>query len=417
MRDPAPLSPPQPEAALRSPADAPTDPAFRWFAGGVGSWFGAWGIQIVVFSWLVVGELGASPEWVGIAQTSIMLPALLLILLGGAAADRADPRTLLILLHAAACLPIALLAGALLWGQLTLGGLILYGVAMGTVSAFTMPARDTLLSRVAGTDMMRAVTGMTAVQFGSQALGTLSAGATRWLGPIPLLALQAAVLLAGSLATMRIPPRVPPSQPASRRSAWHEIAEGLSLVARSERLGSTLLLVLAVGFFFVGPFIVAIPLLIRDFYRGGAAEISLAFMMFPLGTIAGSVVLRARGGVRRKGLAALGALLFGAASLSCMGAGLPFPGMIAATGAWGLAAAVFINCSRTLYQEAAPAAQRARVLSVYQLCFLGGAPLGSAIAGLVSGSIGTLATLQLFAGGMTLAVCGVWLFTNMSRFE
>ena len=136
-------------------------------------------------------------------------------------------------------------------------------------------------------------------------------------------------------------------------------------------------------------------------------------MMFPLGTIAGSVVLRARGGVRRKGLAALGALLFGAASLSCIGAGLPFPGMIAATGAWGLAAAVFINCSRTLYQEAAPAAQRARVLSVYQLGFSGAAPVGAIIMGYVVDRLGASQAMVYPCIAMILSVCIIGMTTRV----
>ena len=44
--------------------------------------------------------------------------------------------------------------------------------------------------------------------------------------------------------------------------------------------------------------------MVREVYAGGAAEISLVFMLFPLGTIAGSLWLRSRG-LRRKGRSAL----------------------------------------------------------------------------------------------------------------
>ena len=81
---------------------------FGWYVAGVGAWFGAFGMQQVLFSWLVVGELRAEPRWVGIAQSASMVPSFLLILLGGALADRRDRRALLIRLH--------LLAGALAVG-------------------------------------------------------------------------------------------------------------------------------------------------------------------------------------------------------------------------------------------------------------------------------------------------------------
>jgi hypothetical protein len=139
--------------------------------------------------------------------------------------------------------------------------------------------------------------------------------------------------------------------------------------------------------------------------------------MFPLGTIAGSLSLRARGGVRRKGLAALLALTFGAGNLGAIGLGLPFPGMVGATFLWGLAGAVFINCSRILYQEAAPPEHRGRVLSVYQVGFMGGAPAGAIFAGVAGQQLGALSALLLFGAGMLVFVAVSWATTDLARME
>jgi MFS family permease len=65
---------------------------FPWYVAGVGTWFGGFGMQQVLFSWLVVGELHAEARWVGVAQSASMIPSFLLILLGGALADRRDRR-------------------------------------------------------------------------------------------------------------------------------------------------------------------------------------------------------------------------------------------------------------------------------------------------------------------------------------
>jgi MFS family permease len=391
--------------------------AYRRFGLGIASWFGAFGMQGVLFSWLVVGELQARAEWVGIAQTATFAPSLLLLLVGGAAADRADTQRVLVRLHMAAALPPLLLALAVQGGWLRMALLLAYGVAMGTITAFAMPARDTLLYRVAGADMMRAVTGMTAVQFGSQALGTLVAGGARWVGSAPMLLVQALVFLGGALATSRIPPAPPLPRDGARTPALRDIADGLKEVAREPRLRSPIALVMAVGVFFIGPFLVTFPLLVRDHYGGGVAELSLVLMTFPVGTIAGSLAIRARGGIRRKGRAALLALGSGAAMLAIIGSGLPFAGMLAATTLWGLAGAFFINCSRTLVQENAPPAHRARVLSVFQLGFLGGGPVGSLTAGLLAGRVGPLGTLQLCGATMLVFVTLVWLLSSTSRME
>jgi MFS family permease len=293
--------------------------------------------------------------------------------------------------------------------RVSLGALLLFALCMGTLTAFTLPARDALLSRVAGHDMLRAVTGMTATQFGAQAAGALAAGATRWVGGAPMLLFQGLVLAAGALAAARLPRGVRASH-LPPQSALHDLTLGLRTVARDPGLRGLTLCLMGVGLFFIGPFLVTFPLLVHGHYGGDVTSLSVLFMLFPVG----SLVLRARG-VARRGRAALLALLFGSTILGVIGLGLPLPLLFVATLCWGLGGSVFINCSRTLFQEAAPAAQRGRVLSVFQLCFVGAAPLGSLTAGFCNGWIGPLATLQLFACAMLTLVATVWLTTPTSR--
>jgi MFS family permease len=399
------------------PSSAPAPADFRFFAGGVGSWFAGWGLNGALFAWLVAGELRAPDAWVGIAQSATLWPSLLFLLLGGTLADRVDPRRLLIVLHAVVALPVLLLATGVATHRLSLPALIAYGLCLGTVSAFVMPARDALLSRVAGPDLMHAVTTMTAVQFGSQALGTASAAAARWLGTVPMLGVLALVMVAGSLATRGVPAVAPLVRSGPRVTAGREILEGLQRVARASRLRAPVLLVAAVGLFFIGPFLAVFPVVIVQHYDGDVDRLALVSMLFPLGTILGSLAMRARGGVRRKGRAALIALCVGAVALGAIGQQLPFGGLVALTFTWGLAGAMFINCSRTLFQQHAPPASRGRVLAVFQLGFVGTAPLGSLASGFLSAAIGPFATLQVCAlAMMTVVVCSA-LFTDTVKME
>ena len=86
----------RPDAVSRDPDAATIPRAYRQFTLGTGLWFGGWGMLQVLFSWLVVGELRAREELVGVAQLALVLPALLFLLLGGAVADRLDRRRLLV---------------------------------------------------------------------------------------------------------------------------------------------------------------------------------------------------------------------------------------------------------------------------------------------------------------------------------
>jgi hypothetical protein len=56
-------------------------------------------MQTIVFPWLVTVVLHESPARLGIAQMSLMAPAILFTRLGGAVADRADCRRLLVRGH------------------------------------------------------------------------------------------------------------------------------------------------------------------------------------------------------------------------------------------------------------------------------------------------------------------------------
>jgi len=81
----------------------------------------------------------------------------------------------------------------------------------------------------------------------------------------------------------------------------------------------------------------------------------------------------------------------------------PFLGLVAGTSS-GARGAVFINCSRTLFQAAAPAAQRGRVLAVYQLGFMGGAPIGTFPVRFAVAALGLHGTLLAAAAVMTVLV-------------
>src|SRR5262245_12538600 len=287
---------------------AETGRGFIWYVAGVGAWFGAFGMQQVQFSWLLVGELHAEARWVGVAQGASMIPNFLLILLGGAVADRSDRRRLLMRLHLSATLLALGLVAVVAGGVLSLGLLIAYALAIGSLGAFVMPARDALLSEVAGENLMRAVTLMTLVQWASQATGALVGGSARWIGTGPALGLLAATYLAGAptLARLAVAPRASgPPHPALRIA---DLLVGVREVLRSSLLRPVALLVAAVGALFVGPMMVVFPLLIRDYYGGDVAELGLLQMCLPVGTIIGSLALLALGGLRRKGRAQIAAL-------------------------------------------------------------------------------------------------------------
>jgi MFS family permease len=363
------------------------------FLLGTGSWFGAFGLHGVLFSSLLVVYLEESEVRVGAAQSAVMLPAVLLILVGGAVADRRDRRRLMMLTHG-----------------------IAYALCLGTAQAFGNPARDSLLSEVVDGEMGRAVASMTLIQWGAQAVGALAGSLARAVGVAAALWGQALVFGLGILAFQRLP-RAEPREKAPPMRV-RDMTSGVREVWASPVLLPSLLLVCAVGVAFIGPFMVVFPLMVRDVYGGGVTEISLVSTTFPVGTIIGSTALVRRGGVRRKGPAQLVALLGAASLLLVISLGLPFVGTLACVLVWGACASVFMIAGRTLFQQYATEEHRARVLSTYTLGFMGAAGVaGAPLSGVLVSALGPLQALRVL-GLMMFAVVGlVTFFSSIAKVD
>ena len=390
--------------------------SYTRFLLGNALWFLAFGLQSVVFPWLVVEVLRESPARVGLAQTFSLVPALPLLLVGGTLADRFDPRRLLVALHLVFALLCAGLAALVAAGGLSYPRLLGFALLGGALSALQVPARDAQLYPIARASLSRGVVGANLVTQGAQAAGGLAAAALAALGAPAVLLVQAALALAGAIpvAALRSPAASPALAHAPRpglagigaalRAAWH-----------SPVLRPVVLLNLAVGVLFVGPYGVVLPLLVRDVYGGGPREIGLLLAMLPLGGIAASLAVFARGGIRRNGRALLLGQGFASLCIGALAATPPFAGAAAAVLLWGVGSAFFLSAGRTLCFGYAPESQRATLLALHALGILGGGVLGSLLCGGLVSVLGTPATLALQAGAMLACLALAALRTEAAR--
>lgn len=390
----------------------PAARAFPWYLAGVSSWFASSGMQIIVFPWLVTVVLHEPAARVGIAQMSLMAPSIFLMLLGGAVADRADCRRLLVRGHLVAALPPLLLGVVIARGGLAYGGLIAYALAVGTAGAFVMPARDAMLTRVAAGGLGRAVAVMTATQFAAQLAGIVVGGSAGAIGAPALLLLQAAVLAFGGIAALRLP-AAPPVAGAAAQSRLRAMRDGLRAAAESPILVPVLVANLAVGVLYVGAFLVILPLIVRDVYGGGSAELSLVSLGFWGGSIGSTLVQIRLGALRRPGRAIVVALFLGAGVLAAMAWPSPFPTFVALCLVWGLGAGVVMTQARTLVQSAAPETHRARILSLFQLGLMGGAPVGALLIGYLAALTGPRGAAVYPAGCMLLVLARLLLRSRL----
>ena len=111
-------------------------------------WFMAFGLQMVLFPYLITNKLGLNGTELGLANMALAAPSVVFLLIGGVVAERADGKMMLMLLHSLAAIPPLILAFFVHQGWLVYFLMVGYGMAMGTIGAFMMPARDSILNEV-----------------------------------------------------------------------------------------------------------------------------------------------------------------------------------------------------------------------------------------------------------------------------
>jgi predicted MFS family arabinose efflux permease len=405
------MSQPPPPAGPRS--DAPP-PQLTSYLGGTACWFAAFGIQQVLITYLGAEVLKLPGIWFSLAQAAGTIPATLLMLYGGAVVERRDLRLVMMSAHLLSIIPPIGLAVLVRTDQLNFTGLFAFGLLAGTVSSFMIPAREAMLGRVAGSAIQSAVRYALLAQFIAQILGMIFARFAATLGVPAVFVVQAGLQALGAFLAWRLAP-APPFPPAagSGVSALARIGEGLREVRGSPSLLPVTILTLCVGVFFIGPFMVVLPVILRDDFGATVERVSTLQACFWGGTILSTFAMGAVGTVARKGRLIAYAVGSGVVVLALMAVPAPLWVLYALTFVWGLGAGVMLTMSRTLLQEDAPPATRARVMSVYQLGFSGGMPLGAVLSGPLTDLFSARAVAVIAALAMGAALSGLLLRTQL----
>ena len=399
------------------------------------SWFMAFGLQMVLFPYLITSpqHLGRDGLELGLANMALSAPSVVFLLLGGVVAERADGKRLLMLLHGMAAVPAIGLAAALWSGTLTYPLMILYGITIGTVGAFMMPARDAIVNEVverrirvgSAVTLQLGVTLATMAQFVAQIIGlTLGGYADKmttmpsWLGgfgggPIAserLLLIQGIALACGAgFALFLARGRKVRTGRSGLGAAFGDIAEGFAAVRADGRLWGMTALMFGVGIFVIGSFLVVLPILNRDVYGLDSDGIRDMFVTFWMGAFVSSVLLSIFKRIKRQGRLLLVAQLFGSLVILLMLAKPPHWVFLMIVFVWGLCAGISIAMSRSIVQDAAPKDQLARVLSIYQLGFMAGAPFGAAIMGALTDLFADEPQRVAFVPATGMVVLIIWM--------
>jgi predicted MFS family arabinose efflux permease len=194
-------------------------------------------------------------------------------------------------------------------------------------------------------------------------------------------------------------------------AAFGDIMDGLRAVRAEPKLWAMTALMFGVGVFVIGSFLVVLPIINRDVYHFGSSGIRDMFVTFWMGAFVSSAVLAVFKRIKRQGRLLLIAQFVASASILLMMGTIPHWIFLGIVFVWGLAAGISIAMSRSIVQDSAPKAKLARVLSIYQLGFMAGAPFGAALMGALVDVFGPQKIAVVPAGGMILLIAWMVFFT------
>ena len=381
-----------------------------------GSWYLSYGMQSVVFAWLVTIILNETPDKVGLAQMAYLLPGTIFILIGGSIADQFGGRKIAMIAQCAAASIAAGLALAMALTSFTYDKFLVFAVCMGCSQAILTPARDGLLPLVAEGQIQRRVVQASMIQFGIQMIGFVLASMADTVGAVMMLAVQSLILSIGAIAYYRLDvPLVKSARTQARilNQLVESITEGFRSVMASPGMRMVVLQNCAMGIFFMGSYIVTVPLLIREVYSGSSTELSLINAANSLGLFLTIVVLLRVGDIKRQGRALLVAQGIGALVLSAAAIQVSFITLMAILFVWGMCGGIAMTMARTIVQEQSDEHQRGRMMGFYAFSFMGSGPIGALLSGYLVTWFGPSITLAIASLSMFVVVVLVGTRSNL----
>ena len=168
----------------------------------------------------------------------------------------------------------------------------------------------------------------------------------------------------------------------------------------NERLRTVIVYLILVAPLFNGMFLVGLPLMVRDVYRGDSALLATLIGTVLAGLTISSFAMSRMRPIERQGRALMLLALNNIVVFTLAHFALPFVVFALLMFSWGLGGGASMALSRGMVQAAAPPAYRARVLSVLQFSQVVGGPPGALLYGFMSQAFGILNTLLIIPAGV-----------------
>lgn len=379
-----------------------------YFTGNVISQTGTW-MNRVAQDWLVLQLTGDDPVALGVATALQFGPVLALSLVAGTVADRYDKRRLLIWLQVILGSVGVALGLAATFGVANIWYVYAACLLVGVAATFDGPTRQSFVMELVGRAEVTNAVALNSMGFnGARIVGPAVAGVLIAIldsGPVMAIAGFGYVAVIISLARMRASElhtieRIPRTK--------GQIRAGLRYIAGRRDLKMVMLLVLMVSTFGMN-FQLTLAIMAKIVFGRDASSYGLLTTMLAVGSLGGALVSARRSNAPRLRLLVGAAIAFGAVEI-VMGMTDSYTLLALLLIPGGIFMLVFSNAANAALQLGSSPEMRGRVMSIYVLVFLGGAPFVSPLVGYCAEWFGGGSPLWIGGGASLLAavVLGIW---------
>lgn len=381
------------------------------------------GLQIIVVPWLALDALKLSPSAVGIVQAGVLIPNALLLIIGGISADRGTLLRKFLYVLMVYSLVHAYLFFLVTQHYLSFISLLLYALMLGGVAAFLQPYKDYLLGTLAGGNLQLFIAKNNICQYLGQAVG-IGIASPLYLWQLESLPILQMLLISVTLACFyglytRYQPLLEVMDNTNKKEPFsiELLFSGFRCCWQSPILRSLIAIVAVNGFFHVGIFIVALPVLAKKVYVGNIGLYSLLQCLFVFGTVAAMILVIVKGQLDAPGRRVIFSVLYAGLILLGLSMGPTLNGLMFLIFLWGVVVGISATLGRGILHSQVLAEYRGRAISVYQLALFGCAPLGSLFAGVVIEYWDVLYLLKFSAIASFIAFAGIFLTRELWDVE
>ncbi len=357
--------------------------------------------------------LGASPLQLGIAVAINTATSVVLLLFGGAIADRLPRRTLIIASDLVGGCVVAVMA-LLSWaGALRIEYVYVASIGLGAADAFLRPSYNAIIAELVPGDILRAgnaarLLGRSLARIAGPTVGGL---AVAFAGPALAFGIDALTFFF-SFATLVL---AKPSLriPSSSASLVRDVREGFGYVFSVRWLWTTTLYFMLVNIAYAGQSGVMMPLLVRDVLGGNAETYGVIISAYGVGTILASVAI-AQVAVRRPGMLMYTFELLACVATLAIGLVPIVPAVVVFMALTGVGLASSTVIWEALLQRHVPERILGRVSSIDLLGNSLINPIGPIVVAALVGSIGPAGTFVV-TGAYALALASIGLVASPLR--